>query len=172
MSRSLSKMRRMSVNAIRVVLGSALKVSWLQKMSQPQLPVYQSAIRSREPSFQGQHRLPQPASSLQLDFFPCNLGDVSDEHGERFHQDISVMENRYFAKDSATMLADYCWTLIVDINSPHKHQSGRKNSSAPVGSTSFTPGRSTFGTKRPSDSGGGNFVGTWPSCGNGTRVAS
>nr|XP_034177638.1 uncharacterized protein LOC117603039 isoform X3 [Osmia lignaria] len=73
MSRSLSKMRRMSVNAIRVVLGSALKlpllrcqVSWLQKMSQPQLPVYQSAIRSREPSFQGQHRLPQPASSLQL----------------------------------------------------------------------------------------------------------
>ncbi|XP_076547482.1 uncharacterized protein LOC117603039 isoform X3 [Osmia lignaria lignaria] len=73
MSRSLSKMRRMSVNAIRVVLGSALKlpllrcqVSWLQKMSQPQLPVYQSAIRSREPSYQGQHRLPQPASSLQL----------------------------------------------------------------------------------------------------------
>ncbi|XP_076547480.1 uncharacterized protein LOC117603039 isoform X2 [Osmia lignaria lignaria] len=135
MSRSLSKMRRMSVNAIRVVLGSALKlpllrcqVSWLQKMSQPQLPVYQSAIRSREPSYQGQHRLPQPASSLQLDFFPCNLGDVSDEHGERFHQDISVMENRYFAKDSATMLADYCWTLIVDINTPHKRQSGRKNS--------------------------------------------
>lgn len=29
-----------------------------------------------------------------LDFFAENLGDVSDEHGERFHQDISVMEKR------------------------------------------------------------------------------
>ena len=30
-----------------------------------------------------------------LDFFPLNCGDVSDEHGERFHQDISVMQHRY-----------------------------------------------------------------------------
>ena len=29
-----------------------------------------------------------------LNFFAENLGDVSDEHGERFHQDISVMERR------------------------------------------------------------------------------
>ncbi|UYV64915.1 hypothetical protein LAZ67_3002413 [Cordylochernes scorpioides] len=29
------------------------------------------------------------------DFFPDNLGAVSDEHGERFHQDISSMEKRY-----------------------------------------------------------------------------
>ena len=27
-----------------------------------------------------------------LDFFPANLGAVIDEHGERFHQDISTME--------------------------------------------------------------------------------
>jgi hypothetical protein len=27
-----------------------------------------------------------------LDFFPDNLGAVSDEHGERFHQDIYNME--------------------------------------------------------------------------------
>jgi hypothetical protein len=33
-----------------------------------------------------------------LDFFPQNLGTVSDEHGERFHQDIAVMENRYQGK--------------------------------------------------------------------------
>ncbi|UYV62889.1 hypothetical protein LAZ67_2002263 [Cordylochernes scorpioides] len=33
-----------------------------------------------------------------LDFFPDNLGAVSDEHGERFHQDISSMEKRYQAK--------------------------------------------------------------------------
>ncbi|KAL4125789.1 hypothetical protein QTP88_010029 [Uroleucon formosanum] len=30
-----------------------------------------------------------------LDFFPENLGVVSDEQGERFHQDIQLMETRY-----------------------------------------------------------------------------
>ena len=30
-----------------------------------------------------------------LDFFPENLGEVSDEHGERFHQDILAMEKQY-----------------------------------------------------------------------------
>jgi hypothetical protein len=31
----------------------------------------------------------------RLDSFPQNLGVVSDEHGERFHQGIAVMEKRY-----------------------------------------------------------------------------
>ena len=30
-----------------------------------------------------------------LDRFPENLGDVSDEQSERFHQDIKVMEERH-----------------------------------------------------------------------------
>jgi hypothetical protein len=30
-----------------------------------------------------------------LDFFPENLRSVSDEHGKRFHQDISSVEKRY-----------------------------------------------------------------------------
>jgi len=29
-----------------------------------------------------------------LDIFPENCGAVSDEHGERFYQDISSMEKR------------------------------------------------------------------------------
>ena len=33
-----------------------------------------------------------------LDFFPEDCGAVSDEHGERFHQDISSMEKRYQGK--------------------------------------------------------------------------
>jgi len=32
-----------------------------------------------------------------LDFFPENLSEVSDEHNERFHQDIMAMEKRYQA---------------------------------------------------------------------------
>ena len=49
-----------------------------------------------------------------LEFFPENLGEVSDEQGERFHQDISTMERRYKGKWSLTMLADYCWMLKRD----------------------------------------------------------
>jgi len=33
-----------------------------------------------------------------LNFFPENLGEVSGEHGERFHQDIMTMEERYQGK--------------------------------------------------------------------------
>jgi hypothetical protein len=50
-----------------------------------------------------------------LDFLPENLGAVSDEHGERFHQDIYNMVKRYQGKWSLSMLADYCWTLKRDV---------------------------------------------------------
>ena len=47
-----------------------------------------------------------------LDFFPENCGSLSNELGERFHQEISRMEERYHGKWRESMLADYCWTLI------------------------------------------------------------
>ena len=43
--------------------------------------------------------------------FPENLGEVSDEHGERYHQDIMAMEKRHQGKWTASMLADSCWAL-------------------------------------------------------------
>ena len=46
-----------------------------------------------------------------LPFFHKNLGTVSDEHGERFHQDIAVMEKRIKGKWSTGMLAEYCRSL-------------------------------------------------------------
>ena len=46
-----------------------------------------------------------------LDFFPENLGAVSDEHRQRFHQDISTKKKRYKGKRSHSTLVDYCWTL-------------------------------------------------------------
>jgi len=46
-----------------------------------------------------------------LDFFLENLSEVSDEHPERFHQDILAMEMRYQGKWTSSMFADYCWTL-------------------------------------------------------------
>jgi len=50
-----------------------------------------------------------------LDFVPENLGEVSDEHRERFHQDIMAMEKWYQSKWTSSMLAEYCWTLKRDI---------------------------------------------------------
>jgi hypothetical protein len=42
-----------------------------------------------------------------LDFLPQNYGTVSDEHGERFHQDISSMGKRYQGKWNCAMLDEY-----------------------------------------------------------------
>jgi len=50
-----------------------------------------------------------------LDFFPENLGKSSDEHRERFHHDIMSMEKWYQGKWTSSMLADYCWTLKMDV---------------------------------------------------------
>ena len=55
-----------------------------------------------------------------LDFFAENLGDVSDEHGERFHQDISVMKKLFIGKWNPGMLADYCWNIIKEDNTIQK----------------------------------------------------
>ena len=49
-----------------------------------------------------------------VDFFPANLGDVSEEQGERFHQDIKDMEKRYQGRWNANMMADYCFMLKRD----------------------------------------------------------
>jgi len=56
-----------------------------------------------------------------LDFFPDNLGAVSDEHGERFHQDISALEKRYQGQRGARMLSDYCLMMKRDV-SDAKHR--------------------------------------------------
>lgn len=49
-----------------------------------------------------------------LDQFQHNLGDLSEEQGESFHQDIKTMENRYQGRLDAHMVADYCWGIMRD----------------------------------------------------------
>jgi hypothetical protein len=61
-----------------------------------------------------------------LDFFPDNCGMVSNEHGERFHPEIAMMEKQYHGRWSTSMLADYSWTIAI--NAPeqlHKRQATR-----------------------------------------------
>ncbi|GBP86308.1 hypothetical protein EVAR_62322_1 [Eumeta japonica] len=45
-----------------------------------------------------------------LDRFPQNLGDFSEEQGERSHQDLRTMEERYQGWWDSRMMADFCWT--------------------------------------------------------------
>ena len=49
-----------------------------------------------------------------LEYFPENLGALSEEQGERFHQDIKIMEKRYQSRWNVSMIADYCWCLMRD----------------------------------------------------------
>ena len=49
-----------------------------------------------------------------LDHFPKNLGDLSEEQGERFHQDLKTMEERYQGRWDDHMMADYCWSIQRD----------------------------------------------------------
>lgn len=49
-----------------------------------------------------------------LDFFPDDLGACSDEHGERFHQDIAAIEKRFKGQDITHMLGEYCWSICRD----------------------------------------------------------
>ena len=46
-----------------------------------------------------------------LNFFSDNLGALSDEHGERFHQEISLRETRYQGRHNLNMRGNFCWFL-------------------------------------------------------------
>ena len=62
-----------------------------------------------------------------LDQFPENLGAVSDEQGERFHQDLMMMEERYQGRWDRNMMADYCWSIKRDCpQQVHKRKSYKR----------------------------------------------
>ena len=61
-----------------------------------------------------------------MDRFPENLGSMSDEQGERFHQDMKEMETRYQGRWDAVMMADYCWTLKRDIPTAEHSRSSKR----------------------------------------------
>lgn len=62
-----------------------------------------------------------------LDYFPGNMGAVSDEHGERFCQDVSQIEKRCSGEWSSNVLANCCWSLIlVTLTGEYKRQKKTK----------------------------------------------
>ena len=59
---------------------------------------------------------------FHLDFFQENLGDFSEEHGERFHQNIEPVEKRYKGRWDSAVTGDYIWSLVRQDKSGHKRK--------------------------------------------------
>ena len=49
-----------------------------------------------------------------LDYFPPNLGPVSEEQGKMFHQDLKDVEQRYQGRWDVNTMADYFWSIALD----------------------------------------------------------
>jgi len=50
----------------------------------------------------------------------------SDQHGERFHQEILPMEQRYRGKLVEHMIGDYLWSIVRESNNPHRRKTNSK----------------------------------------------
>ena len=61
-----------------------------------------------------------------LDYFPENLGDVSEEQGKGFTK-ILRDEERYQGRWDAHMMSDYSWTLIRDCTEQSYRRKSYKN---------------------------------------------
>ena len=59
-----------------------------------------------------------------VEYFFENLGDYSQEQGERFHQDIKVMQQWYEGRWDENMMVNHCWMLKRD--APQKESMKRK----------------------------------------------
>jgi hypothetical protein len=49
-----------------------------------------------------------------LDYFPPNLGAISEEQGERFHQDLKDVERCYQGRWDVNIMANYCRSIASD----------------------------------------------------------
>lgn len=60
-----------------------------------------------------------------IDFFKDNLGKISDEHGERFHQQIKKIEERFLGKRVENMLAEFVWYIFEEYDENLRYESQR-----------------------------------------------
>ncbi|GBL92371.1 hypothetical protein AVEN_174670-1 [Araneus ventricosus] len=61
------------------------------------------------------------------DRFPENLGDTSEEQGERFYQYIKTMKDRYQGRWDTHMMADYRWSFKRDCSKVHSRMSRKRS---------------------------------------------
>jgi hypothetical protein len=80
-------------------------------------PLYKEIVRNMSDKF----KLLDCNMSLKLhflashlDYFPPNLGAVSEEQSERFHQDLKDVARYYQGCWDVNMMAEYCWSIAHD----------------------------------------------------------
>ena len=61
-----------------------------------------------------------------LDEFKDNMGDYSEEQGERFHEDVRSFEEQYKGQYNESMMGDYIWNLLRESKLTY-HRQSRKN---------------------------------------------
>lgn len=92
-----------------------------------------------------------------LDCFTENLGDTSDEHGEKFHQQLKKLEADFEGKNHEHMMGTYCWRLLRHDNPSYFKRKGSGSQQyflsnplvVPVGEGKpSTPQPSTSGAKK------------------------
>ena len=64
-----------------------------------------------------------------LDHFPENLGDLNEEQGEWFHQDLRTLEEIYQGHCDTCMMADYCWSIQHNCPEAAHHRKSLKHHS-------------------------------------------
>ena len=57
-----------------------------------------------------------------MDFFKSNMAAYSEEHGERFHQDMLVFEKRYQGECNARTMGDYVRGLVRDTKQQYRRK--------------------------------------------------
>ena len=80
------------------------------------VPDYLACIEKLLKSYEDSH----------LNFFRPNLGALSDEHGERFHPEITKMESNYQGKWNPGMIGHFCRMLLRDITEAKYTRSSKK----------------------------------------------
>ena len=55
-----------------------------------------------------------PLLPLPPRLLPEILETLQNKHGERYHQDIAVIENRYQSSFGPSMMSDCCWTETAE----------------------------------------------------------
>ena len=63
-----------------------------------------------------------------IDEFKDNLGDYSEEQGERLHQAVKLFEERYKGQNNENIMGDYIWNLVRESDLTYNRQSRKKTS--------------------------------------------
>ena len=57
-----------------------------------------------------------------IDESKSNMGDYSEEQGERFYQDVKSFEERYKGQYNESMMGDYIWNLVRESELTYNRQ--------------------------------------------------